>query len=65
MTCECHNEAQTNTINGGGKGCTKCRSVLLSDLANNTISYEGQSYTVRTWASQKSIDQVRNESHWR
>lgn len=65
MTCDCPSEVQTNTLIAGGKGCTKCRSNLLSDLANNTISYEGQSYTVRTWASQKSIDQVRNESHWR
>lgn len=65
MTCDCPEEVQTNTLQGGGKGCTKCRSNLLTDLANNSISYEGQSYTVRAWASNKSIDQVRNESHWR
>lgn len=65
MTCDCPSQVQTNTAQGGGVGCTKCRSNLLSDLANNSISYEGQTYTVKAWSSQKSIDQVRNESHWR
>lgn len=65
MTCDCPSQVQTNTLQGGGVGCTRCRSNLLTDLANNSISYEGQTYTVRAWSSRKSIDQVRNESHWR
>ena len=66
MTCECPDDYQTNTANDpNAKGCVKCRSTLLSDLANNRITYEGQTYTVRAWASQKTINQVRDEAHWR
>ncbi len=65
MNCECPDDVQTNTAMGGGAGCTKCKSVLLTDLANGRISYEGQSYNIKAWSSDKSIDQVRNESHWR
>lgn len=63
MKCECPNEPQTNSA-VEGVGCTKCKSILLEDLANGVINYDGQSHNVNVWNANRSIDLVRS-AMWR
>lgn len=64
MNCDCPVEAQTNTAISGGVGCTKCKSILLDELVNGRIKYDGQTHQINVWTATNSIDQVRNAT-WR
>jgi hypothetical protein len=61
MTCSCPSNVQTDTLKSGGVGCTQCKSNLLTDLANNQITYNNHTYTgLNVWDSTKNIQEVRN-----
>lgn len=58
--CECPEEAQTNTLENGGIGCTKCKSKFLDNLEDGFVRYDNNNHTVDVWASSKTLDSIRN-----
>lgn len=59
MHCECPDYAQTNTLLGGGTGCTQCKSYFLEDLEKGVVKYDGVEHRVNAWSSSKTLQSVR------
>lgn len=59
MHCECPDNAQTNTLSGGGVGCTQCKSYFIENLEKGVVKYDGVEHKVNVWSSSKSLQSVR------
>lgn len=59
LHCECPEEKQTNTLEGGGVGCTQCKSYFLEGLEKGYVKYDGAEHKVNVWSSTKSLQSIR------
>lgn len=59
MHCDCPTNAQTNTLLGGGVGCTQCKSYFLENLEKGFVKYDGVEHKVSVWSSPKTLQDVR------
>ena len=59
MHCDCPTDAQTNTLSGGGVGCTQCKSYFMENLEKGIVKYDGVEHKVNVWSSPKSLQSVR------
>lgn len=59
LHCECPTNPQTNTLNGGGVGCTQCKSYFIENIEKGFVKYDGVEHRVNIWSSPKSLQSVR------
>lgn len=59
LHCECPTNKQTNTLLGGGVGCTQCKSYFLENLEKGIVKYDNVEHKVKVWSSPKSLQSIR------